>query len=90
MVIYSGSLIQNTNNTNNRRFQIWKKQCIFELINHQPDIDQKYLYAKDPYEAKYQFLINKREWTGLKQFDEILLGIQMIYKMFIKILMNAV
>ena len=90
MTIYSGSLIQNTKNTNNRRFQIWKKQCIFELINHQPDIDQKYLYAKDPYEAKYQFLINKREWTGLKQFDEILLGIQMIYKMFIKILMNAV
>ena len=22
---------------------------------------KKYLYAKDPYEAKYQFLINKKE-----------------------------
>ena len=28
-----------------------------------------YLYAKDPYEVKYQFLINKRESTGLKHFD---------------------
>ena len=26
------------------------------------------MYAKDPYEAKYQFLINKRESTGLKHF----------------------
>ena len=28
-----------------------------------------YLYAKDPYESKYQFLINKRESTGLEYFD---------------------
>ena len=27
------------------------------------------MYAKDPYEAKYQFLINKRERTGLKHFN---------------------
>ena len=27
------------------------------------------LYPKDPYEAKYQFLINKRERTGLKHFN---------------------
>ena len=27
------------------------------------------MYAKDPYEAKYQFLINKRESTGLKHFN---------------------
>ena len=39
------------------------------LINNQPDIDKIYLYAKDPYEAKYQFLINKRESTGLKNFN---------------------
>ena len=26
---------------------------------------QMYLYAKDPYEAKYQLLINKRESTQL-------------------------
>ena len=28
------------------------------------------LYAKDSYKAKYQFLINKRESTGLKYFDD--------------------
>ena len=28
------------------------------------------MYAKDPYESKYQFLINKRESTGLKHFTE--------------------
>ena len=28
------------------------------------------MYAKDPNEAKYQFLINKRESTGLKHFNE--------------------
>ena len=29
-----------------------------------------YLYAKDPHEAKYQFLINKRESTKLKHFND--------------------
>ena len=40
------------------------------LINNQPDIDKIYLHAKDPYEAKYQFLINKRESTGLNHFND--------------------
>ena len=35
------------------------------LINNQPDIHKIYLYAKDPYETKYQYLINKREKVGL-------------------------
>ena len=29
-----------------------------------------YLYAKDPYEAKYQYLINKRENVGLNRYDD--------------------
>ena len=29
-----------------------------------------YLYAKGPYEAKYQFLINKRKSIGLKHYDD--------------------
>ena len=33
---------------------------------HQPKIDKNYLYIKDPLEAKYQLLINKRESTDLK------------------------
>ena len=28
------------------------------------------MYAKDPYEAKYQFLINKRESTRLDHFND--------------------
>ena len=28
------------------------------------------MYAKDPYEVKYQFLINKRESIGLKHFND--------------------
>ena len=28
------------------------------------------MYAKDPYDAKYQFLINKRESTVLKHFSD--------------------
>ena len=45
-----------------------KANALFNVINNQPDIDKIYLYAKDPYEAKYQFLINKRESTALKHF----------------------
>ena len=40
------------------------------LINNQPDIDKIYLYAKDPYETKYQYLINKREKVGLDHFND--------------------
>ena len=36
-----------------------KTNSLFNLINQQPDIDKIHLYAKDPYEAKYQFLIDK-------------------------------
>ena len=43
---------------------------MFNLINEKPDLDKFYLYAKDPYETKYQSLIDKRESTGLKYFDD--------------------
>ena len=29
-----------------------------------------HLYAKNPYEAKYRFLIHKRESIGLKHFND--------------------
>ena len=32
-----------------------KTNALLNLINNQPDIDKIYLYAKDPYEAKYQY-----------------------------------
>ena len=43
-----------------------KTNVLLKLINNQPDIDKIYLYAKDPYKAKYQVLINKRESTESK------------------------
>ena len=47
-----------------------KTNALLNLINNQPDIDKIYLYAKDPYEDKYQFLIKKRESIGLKHFND--------------------
>ena len=45
-----------------------KTNALLSVINNKLDIDKLYLYAKYPYEAKYQFLINKRESMGLKLF----------------------
>ena len=36
-----------------------KTNLLFNLISQQADIDKIDLYPKDPYEAKYQLLINK-------------------------------
>ena len=47
-----------------------KTNALLNLINNQPDVDKIYLYAKDPYEDKYQFLIKKRESIGLKHFND--------------------
>ena len=47
-----------------------KTNALLNLINNQQDIDKIYLYAKDPYEDKYQYLINKRESVGLKHFND--------------------
>ena len=47
-----------------------KTNALLNLINNQPDIDEMYLYAKDPYEKKYQYLINKREKGGLNHFND--------------------
>ena len=47
-----------------------KTNALLNSINNQPDIDKIYLYAKDPYETKYQYLINKRKKVGLDHFDD--------------------
>ena len=47
-----------------------KTNTLLNLINHGPDIDKIYLYAKDPNEAKYKFLINKQGSTGLKYLKD--------------------
>ena len=47
-----------------------KTNVLLNLIENQPNIDKTYLYAKDPYEAKYQYFINIREKVGLKRFND--------------------
>ena len=47
-----------------------KTNVLLILIENQPDIDKIYLYAKDPYEAKCQYLINKRVGVGIDHFND--------------------
>ena len=44
--------------------------ALLNLINYEPDTDKTFLYTKDQYEAKCQLLINTRESTGLKYFND--------------------
>ena len=46
-----------------------KINALLKLINNEPDIDNFFLHAKDPYESKYQLLINKKESRGLKYLN---------------------
>ena len=63
-----------------------KANVLLNLIKNQPDIDKIYLYAKDPCEAKYQYLINKREGVRInrvndsKAFIEYSNNMQNVYK----------
>ena len=44
-----------------------KTNVLLNLIKHRrPDIDKKFLYVKDPFESKYQLLINGREKVRIK------------------------
>ena len=47
-----------------------KISILLNFIDNQPDIGEIYLYTKDPYEAKYQNLINKRESLGINRFND--------------------
>ena len=37
------------------------------IKNQRPYIDKIYLIVKDPFESKYQLLINRREKVGIKK-----------------------
>ena len=41
-----------------------KTNSLFNVISQHRDIDKTYFYAKNPYEVKCQFPINKRESTA--------------------------
>ena len=47
-----------------------KTNALLNLIKNQPDIDKIDFYAKDPFKAKYTFLITKGESTRLKHFHD--------------------
>ena len=47
-----------------------KTNALLNLINNQQDIVKIYLYAKVPYEDKYQYLINKRERVGINHLND--------------------
>ena len=47
-----------------------KTNLLLNLIKNQPDIDKIYLYAKDLYESKHQYFINKRESVGINHFND--------------------
>ena len=67
MAIHSRSSIQNINN---RGSGSGKTNASLNLIENQLDIDKIYLYAKDLYEAKYQYLIHIREKVGLDHYND--------------------
>ena len=47
-----------------------KTNILLHLINNLHPIDKIYLYAKDIHELKYEYLINKREQTGIKNLND--------------------
>ena len=47
-----------------------KSKSLFNLKNQQQVIDKIDLYSKDPYEVKYQFVIDKQKSTRLKYFND--------------------
>ena len=61
-----------------------KTKSLLIPTNYQSDIDNIYLCAKDPYKAKYQFLIEKRLEQIVFMIQKLLLNIQAIWLIFIK------
>ena len=55
-----------------------KTNSLFNLINHQPNIDKIYLYAKDLYEAKYALV---SRWFQL-QYDQYFLSFSYFADLF--------
>ena len=47
-----------------------KTNTLLHLINNLHPVDKIYLYAKDIHEAKYEYLINKREQAGIKNLND--------------------
>ena len=46
-----------------------KTNALINLINEQNDIDKIYLYARDLSKPKYEYLIKKHEYAGIKHVN---------------------
>ena len=63
-----------------------EKHTFLNLINHQVDIDEVYVYSKNPHEEKYQLLFKKPKSLGSKHcnnpkaFTEYSNSVDDIYK----------
>ena len=67
MAIYFRSSLQNFDN---RWLWIWKTNALLNLISQQSDIDKISRYAKYLSESKYEFLIWKRKYAGIKHLND--------------------
>ena len=47
-----------------------KINVLLNLIENEPDIDKIYLYAKDPYDGKYQYLSKIHEKVGIDNHND--------------------
>ena len=50
--------------------ELGKKNASLNLIKEQGDIDKIHLHAKDLSEPKYEFLIKRREFAGIKRLND--------------------
>ena len=66
-----------------------EKNALLNSINNQSDFNKIHLYANEPYEAKYQYLKNVKKYAqSIMIILKFSLNIQMIWKIFVKILKN--
>ena len=54
----------------NQKSECGKTNALLNLMNHKLYINKISLYAKDPFEAKHQFLINKHNSASLKHCND--------------------
>ena len=52
------------------RWESRKRNILLNLIENQPKIDKIYFYTNDLYEAKYLYLIDKREGVAINHFND--------------------
>ena len=67
-----------------------KVNSLFNLISHQSNIDKIYLYAKDPFEAKYLLIIKLLLAESILMIQKLLLNTRIVWLIFMRILKNTI